>query len=278
MAYQATVYSVMIASPSDVADERKVAREVIYEWNAVHSRERAVVLMPVGWESHSSPRMGTRPQEVINQQVLKDADLLVAVFWTRIGSPTGQSPSGTVEEINEHLAARKPAMIYFSSVPVRPDSVEEEQYTALCHFRDQCRQRGLIEEYGAIPEFREKFARQLQQTIIRDLPSSDSLEALSDAGSAEHDQLSRLSDDARQLLAEAALDKSGDVVRSRSSKGLVIETNKRNFVQGRNPRSEARWEAALKELCVGGLLEEVGLDSEIFSVTNLGYRLADRLG
>ncbi len=37
MPYQANVYKVMIASPSDVEEERKIAREVIHEWNAINS-------------------------------------------------------------------------------------------------------------------------------------------------------------------------------------------------------------------------------------------------
>lgn len=71
--------------------------------------------------------MGDRPQAIINKQLLEQSDLLVAVFWTRLGSPTGATNSGTVEEIEEHLAAKKPTMLYFSSAPVRPDSVDNEQ-------------------------------------------------------------------------------------------------------------------------------------------------------
>jgi hypothetical protein len=135
MSYVANVLNVMIASPSDVIQERIAIRDAIAEWNTVHALDRKTVLMPVGWETHSVPEMGDRPQAIINKQILKDADLLIAVFWTRIGSPTGASPSGTIEEIEEHLKARKPAMIYFSSVPVRADSIEENQYKALMEFR-----------------------------------------------------------------------------------------------------------------------------------------------
>jgi len=59
------------------------------------------------------PEMSGRPQGIINQRLLKECDLLIAAFWTRIGSPAGVAASGTVEEIEEHLAAGKEAMIYF---------------------------------------------------------------------------------------------------------------------------------------------------------------------
>ncbi len=80
MSYHATVLNVMIASPSDVAAERGLVREIVHEWNAVHSYSRGIVLQPIGWESHSSPSMGDHPQHILNEQVLSKCDLLVAVF------------------------------------------------------------------------------------------------------------------------------------------------------------------------------------------------------
>jgi hypothetical protein len=89
----------MIASPGDVAEERDVIRTVIHDWNDVNASISRLMLAAVGWETHSSPELGARPQELINSRLLKDCDLLVGVFWTRLGTPTGKSPSGTVEEL-----------------------------------------------------------------------------------------------------------------------------------------------------------------------------------
>ncbi|MHB8154017.1 MAG: DUF4062 domain-containing protein [Bacillati bacterium] len=136
MSYNAIVFNVMIASPSDVASERNIIREVIYEWNAVNSHLRNIVLLPVGWETHSSPEMGSSAQAIINKQVLDKCDLLVGVFWTRIGTETGDFASGTVEEIEKHIKTGKPAMLYFSNQPVVPDSVDANQYSKLKEFKD----------------------------------------------------------------------------------------------------------------------------------------------
>ena len=56
MSYRADVYRVMIASPGDVLAERQIAREVIHEWNSVHSVDRRIVLMPVGWTRTLLPK------------------------------------------------------------------------------------------------------------------------------------------------------------------------------------------------------------------------------
>jgi hypothetical protein len=85
MSYTARVVKVMITSPSDVAKERQLIRDVIQEWNAVHAEDRKVVLMPVGWETHSAPDMGDRPQAIINKQLLESCDLLVGCRWTIVG-------------------------------------------------------------------------------------------------------------------------------------------------------------------------------------------------
>lgn len=165
MSYRAQVFNVMIASPGDVLAERSIAREVIAEWNAVNSNRTGIVLMPLSWESHSYPEMGDRPQAIINKQILKECDLLIAVFWTRLGTPTGEFDSGTVEEIEGHIDAGKPAMLYFSDLPVQPDSVDPEQYKTLKQFKERSKNSGLCETYSDLNEFRSKLYRQLQLTV-----------------------------------------------------------------------------------------------------------------
>ncbi len=155
---RARIVRVMIAAPSDVDVDRKVIRDTVYEWNFVHSDDKNLGLLPVGWDTHAAPSMGDRPQAIINKQVLKGCELLIAVFWTRLGTPTGKHASGTVEEIEEHLKAGKPAMLYFSSAPVLVESVDQKQYNALQKFKEQCRQRGLIEEFVEPVEFRRRLS------------------------------------------------------------------------------------------------------------------------
>jgi len=275
MGYTAEVKKVMIASPSDVSTERRIIRDVIEEWNTVHSEERRVVLMSVGWETHSSPLMGDRPQAIINKQLLAQADVLVAVFWTRLGSPTGATDSGTVEEIEEHLASDKPAMLYFSSVPVRPDSVDADQYSALKAFKDSCKPRGLIEEYGDLTEFREKFSRQLAQTIIRSFVTYAN--SADDGRIPEPEPAPLVSEAARELLLEAAEDGNGMIMNLGTLGGRIIQTNNRGFVEEGNPRSEARWKGAIDELQQLGLIEDRAYTGEAFFVTDRGYRVADSL-
>jgi hypothetical protein len=80
---------VLIASPSDLEDERRAATEAVNDWNAQHAAAEAIVLLPVKWETHATPQMGVRPQEVVNRQLVSNSDLLVGMFWTKVGASTG---------------------------------------------------------------------------------------------------------------------------------------------------------------------------------------------
>jgi hypothetical protein len=273
--YSARVYDVLIASPSDVAKERQLARDVILEWNAVNARDKRMVLAPVAWETHASPEMGDRPQAIINKQIARDCDLLIAIFWTRLGTPTGNSPSGTVEEIREHIRAGKPALIYFSEEPVRLDSVDEEQYRALKEFRTECQKSGLYESYSTASAFREKLVRQLAQTVLRKLGSEpNTSDPVADSRQA---QLPRITDDQRQLLISAADDPHGSIMMLNVMGGPIIRTAAREFTQNGDARLLARWRAALDGLMTGGFLEDRSGKGELFYVTHAGFQAAERL-
>ena len=161
MSFDAKVFRVLIASPGDVGEERNVIPEIINEWNAVSAAQSKSILMPVKWESHAAPLLGNRPQAIINEQLVNDCDLLVGVFWTRIGTHTGVSISGTAEEIEQFVAQNKPVMLYFSQSPVDPEKIEIDQFTVLRGFKEKMRLKGLTESYSGIPDFRQKFSRQL---------------------------------------------------------------------------------------------------------------------
>lgn len=161
MSFEATVYRVLIASPGDTEEERRIIPEVINDWNASSAAATGIILMPVKWESHTSPLLGNRPQEIVNKQIVDDADLLVGIFWTRIGTQTGKYISGTVEEIQKFISCEKPAMLYFSETPINPNKIDIEQFSVLRSFREEMRLKGLIESYSDLIDFRNKFTRQL---------------------------------------------------------------------------------------------------------------------
>jgi hypothetical protein len=277
MSYTAKVFNVMIASPGDVASERAIIREVLYEWNSVHSKSRNIVLLPIGWESHSSPEMGSSPQSIINEQILDKCDFLVGVFWTRIGTATDKYASGSVEEIEKHIELKKPVMLYFSGQPVAMDTVNLDQIKELKTFKDSCKSRGLYEEYDSLSDFKEKFYRHLQlklneHPLFKDIEADGIGEVVE---SKTH--IPSLTKESRTLLKEASLDSHGTIMSLRMLGGNAIQTNGKNFITSNNRREEALWEAAIQELVENDLIYDPGHKGEVFQLTNLGYQTADMI-
>ncbi len=280
MSYDARVFNVMIASPSDVASERTIVREVIYDWNAVHSERENIVLLPVGWESHSSPEMGARPQEIINRQTLDKCDLLVGIFGTRIGTDTGEYPSGTIEEIELHINSGKPAMVYFSNQLGDSGNFEAEQYTELMKWKEYYRSRGLCESYDSDTDFKDKFSRQLQIKVnqheifhFRGEEINSSLER-----AESESNIPQLSDEAKVLLKEVSQTSQGYIYFNWEDARLLIGTgpNRKNLIPDENPRVVAQWRAVLKELIDAELLDDTD-NRPVFPITLRGYEVADMI-
>ncbi len=268
MSFRATVWKVVIASPGDVPQERKIIREVIHEWNAVHAADRSLVLLPVGWDTHSSPSMRNNAQDVINDQILNDCDLLIAVFWTRIGTATKDFAGGAVEEIEKHIASDKPAMIYFSNAPVQPDSVDLSQYTALVEFRQSLMKRGLIERFDSTPDFADLLKRQLAQTVIREFNAIEDFayDDREDDKSAEE-----LTKEAGVLLYAAAIVGDGSIMMLDTLSGTIVQAHGHNFCTSTDNETTMKWREAVKQLESLGLINDDGHKGEVFSVTSKGY-------
>jgi hypothetical protein len=164
MPFSSTVFSVLIASPSDVPNERSAIAESLHEWNSLNASDTSIVLLPVMWESHSAPYMGDRPQAIINEQVVRNCDMIIGAFWTRLGSPTGIEDSGTVEEIKWFLKQKKPVMLYFSKAAVNVDEIDTSQLEKLKDFKKSIRDQGIQTQYSSVGELKQLLSRHL--TII----------------------------------------------------------------------------------------------------------------
>lgn len=162
MSFSSQVFRVLIASPSDVKEERELAVRTIQEWNDLNAAERQLVLFPLRWETHSAPEYGKRPQEIINRQIVDQCDLLIGIFWTRVGSPTGVADSGTIEEIERVATEGKPVMLYFSQAKQDPDKLDLEQLEKLREFKKKTFPKALVETYADVIEFKEKLSKQIE--------------------------------------------------------------------------------------------------------------------
>jgi hypothetical protein len=161
MAKSQTILQLIIGSPSDVSTERRIVEEVISNLNKSWSDHLGIRIEPKTWEQNSTPGVGRYAQDVINKQLLTDFDIFLAIFWSRIGSPTPEAVSGTVEEYEK--AKRKfdsdnnssRIMLYFKDAPVPPSQIDPSQLAAVQRFQERVKSDGVLYyTFGDSEEFR----------------------------------------------------------------------------------------------------------------------------
>ncbi|MFU8779069.1 MAG: hypothetical protein ACNA7M_15610, partial [Roseovarius sp.] len=152
------------SAPGDVVEECTAFFETVSEWNDVHSSAHSATLKPVSWKRDTHPAIG-RPQAVINHQALNASDILIAVFRSRFGSPTGCADSGTEEEIRRSIADGRAVMLYFHEPEADMTEADAEQLRQLVRFKEEMRRSALVHSYGDPQEFKRAFALHLPMAV-----------------------------------------------------------------------------------------------------------------
>jgi hypothetical protein len=158
------VLNIVIASPSDVKEEREIVTSVIYDWNATHSRETNIILQPLKWESHSYPASGERPQAIINKQFVEEGDILIGIFGYKLGTPTGVSQSGTIEEIEVFRKSGKYVALYFSTANF-PREADLDQLKRLVAYKEERKTDTLYSDFETVDDLREALTKHLPNIV-----------------------------------------------------------------------------------------------------------------
>jgi hypothetical protein len=172
MAIAKTQFRCLLISPGDVQEEREAISDVFLRWNAHEGQAFDVIVELDRWEISTTPASGSRPQEIINQQIVDRSDFGIAIFWSRLGTPTGQFPSGSAEEITRLAISKKQVMVYFKTAPIPQTATEEFQ--RLKPFKEELRSSGLCEDFEDIGSLREKISHHITTavtTLLRSQPA-----------------------------------------------------------------------------------------------------------
>jgi hypothetical protein len=186
MSFNATVLRVLIASPSDVATERDEIEKAIFEWNSRYAEEFNTVLLPSRWENDVTPTYrGSNTQEIINEQLVSKCDMLIGVFWSKLGTPTTKHSSGTLEEIDFFVNTGKEVMLYFVDKNL-PMDTDFEEFARVRQFKKEYAEKGIYATYeknniinhlfSKVANYRKAVTSQPTFDDIK--PSDKSLEAL----------------------------------------------------------------------------------------------------
>jgi hypothetical protein len=158
-------YRCLLISPGDVQEERNALGDSVTRWNAQIGDALGARVELIRWEIHSAPDMSAPPQKVLNSQIVEDCDFAIAVFWYRLGTPTENYPSGSIEEIEKIRESGKRVLIYFSSQAIPQDALDMDQYKRLQEIKTKYQQEGLLGTYSDTENLNQQFILHLTKVI-----------------------------------------------------------------------------------------------------------------
>ena len=173
MPSKVTLIRIFISSPRDVEDERKALEDVVTRINRTDGEERQCRLELWKWKKDVVPRIGPRPQEVVDQQI-PQYDIYLGIMSSRFGTSTDGYGSGTEQEFRQACEqwgdkGEPWILFYFNDDPknVR-EPYEAEQLLQVVQFRKELEGKGITGTYanGAVgfrPEVEEHLRKVLQR-------------------------------------------------------------------------------------------------------------------
>ncbi len=118
MSYNALTVLMLVSAPGDVPDQdMATVKRTVSQWNLSTGRPLKIAVLPVSWSEHAVAEFGQRPQGVLNDQLVDEADMALALFADRLGTPTGTAESGTLEEIDRMVEAGKHVSVLVNQAP-----------------------------------------------------------------------------------------------------------------------------------------------------------------
>jgi hypothetical protein len=181
--FSAHVLKVLIATPGDTGDEVEAITKSLHSWNGRRAEAEGVVLLSRHWKTDAVPLLhADGAQSVIDSQIVDDADIVIAVFDSRLGQATKGAVSGTAYEIERTSEAGKPVHVYFSDEPISR-TADPEELLRLKEFRKEMESKALLGVYSDPTDL----GHQVREAIELDLTRMDlGVSRLPVAAPAEH--------------------------------------------------------------------------------------------
>jgi hypothetical protein len=164
------VARVFVASPNDVREERSRMPKVVESLNRTLGNLYGVTVELWRWET-DAPAAAGEPQPLVDVE-LDEADVVLAIFWNRFGTPTSAGVTGTEGEVLRSLErwgkdGRPQVMVYFCQRPALLDRAGMEQRLKVLDFRERLARLVLAVDYVEVEEFEWRVRDDLFLAIVR---------------------------------------------------------------------------------------------------------------
>ena len=106
-------YRILLSCPSDMDSERNIIQQAVQKFNEQEASFKNIHFDIKYWSKDVLFSYGV-PQQRINEEIVYPSDLIIALFGTKLGTPTKKYASGTIEEIEKMIEMNKQVFVCFS--------------------------------------------------------------------------------------------------------------------------------------------------------------------
>ena len=156
-------YRILLSCPSDMDSEREIIQQAVRKFNEQVASFKNIYFDIKHWSKDVLFSYGA-PQQRINEEIVYPADLIIALFGTKLGTPTERYISGTIEEIAKMIEMNKQVFICFSEKDIiLHGNVDETTLKELIKVKKfKKNYNGLYITYKSDNELVEKIEQQLR--------------------------------------------------------------------------------------------------------------------
>jgi hypothetical protein len=173
--------SVFVAYSGEMIDELKLIEEIATEINDTYGGLTNLFFKIETWKKAVAPGVDAYPQNVINRQIEDKYDVVIALFGSKLGTPTKNFRSGTVEELNTAIKGYKAKgrpkdiFVYFRNELVSIQQIAILQLQEVLEYKAELSLEGVLySEYKSKEEF-SGFIRNHLFKVVRDMLSGETI-------------------------------------------------------------------------------------------------------
>lgn len=163
------IYDIVLSCPTDVQHEREVIENVLKDFNKTIGVGLGITLNLKHWTTDSYSQSGGTAQSLLNDQFINDSDMIICIFWGRMGTPTEDYESGTAEEMLKAISDGKQVFLYFSNISIAPDKTDTSQLEQVKSFEKKIQALGLqyYKRYDDLEDFKSKITLDLNLYFLQ---------------------------------------------------------------------------------------------------------------
>lgn len=161
-------YNILISCPSDMLEDKDILHKAVDNVNYSNAHFNGIHFDIRHWSKDVLFSHGA-PQQIINNEIVYDSDIIIALFGSKLGTPTNKYASGTIEEIELMIMNNKQVFVCFSEkeIVLAGDTDEETIENILKVKRFKKNYQGLYITYKNNEQLAEQIENQLRLYLLK---------------------------------------------------------------------------------------------------------------